>query len=500
MCECARLELPDWFELGVAAFAASDSDESDARRFRHARSRYQRRLLRARDHRTERATFRLAVAERMWQRTANDSCSVALQCRQRMYVLSHLGYAHCSSVAGRAFGDAPVSNSRGAQMKRLLLIDPDDGSRGAIAARLRNEGHDVLETDEQNALLLYREGVDAVFVLSAADSTRAAALLDELTRAGQPPVVFFAKSLNDAVSCAPSTPWLELVGETTAMRDLRATVRRLSRRPRTHVLVGGEPGTGKHAFAHVLHRTTRPLREFVIATPERLPALLDVRFAELALRGGTLYLPNVAGIPKHEQRRVVAWLAEHEGSGAPPVRLVVGATLGAGHVPLDCVRPDLLLPELALRIPVTIELLPLRKRTDDVTLLVRHFLRAWSQASKLAEPEITPAAIEALAVHSWPGNLRELANVLECAAVTAAGTIDAPQLPALGPRESRIDYELPRDGIDFCEFERAVLSQALRRAGGNQTRAASLLGLTRDQIRYRMGKFGLARSSSTSAP
>jgi DNA-binding NtrC family response regulator len=383
-------------------------------------------------------------------------------------------------------------------MKRLLLIDPDDGSRGAIAARLRGEGHEVLETDEQNALLMYREGLDAVFVWNAGNAARAAALLDELQRDGRPPVLFFAPSLSDAASCTPSPPWAELVGESTAMRDLRATVRRLARRPNTHGLVGGEPGTGKQAFARVLHRSTAVGGEFVLAPPERVASLLDGGPAQLVREGGTLYVPNVCAVPKAEQRRLAAWLAAQDGSQGGPVRFVAGATLGSEELPFECVRRDVLHPELSTRLPVTLELVPLRKRTGDVPLLVRHFLRAWSMASHLAEPTITPEALDRLSAHAWSGNLRELANVLECAAATGGGNIDASSLPALGRRDSGFDYELPREGIDFSEFERAVLAQALRRAGGNQTRAASLLGLTRDQIRYRMGKFGLAREPVTS--
>ena len=93
---------------------------------------------------------------------------------------------------------------------------------------------------------------------------------------------------------------------------------------------------------------------------------------------------------------------------------------------------------------------------------------------------------------AWPGNVRELANVFEAAALLSdAEYLDVAQLSSVPPSEAESKYTLPSKGIDFRELEREVLVQALRKTGGNQTRAALLLGLTRDQIRYRMAKFGM---------
>jgi len=90
--------------------------------------------------------------------------------------------------------------------------------------------------------------------------------------------------------------------------------------------------------------------------------------------------------------------------------------------------------------------------------------------------------------------VRELKNVVEQAALAGAEVIEAVHLPAFPADEPGIAFELPKNGVDFGALERVVLEQALARSRGNQTRAASLLGLTRDQIRYRMSKFGMARA------
>lgn len=344
-------------------------------------------------------------------------------------------------------------------MKLILLVDHDDVSRRAIAARLRDDGHEVLETDETNAMSLCRDGAAAVVV---------------------------------APSPAPaSVP--ALIGDTTVMRDLRATLRRLGRRPGTNVLVAGERGTGRHAVARALHQYSHSSGELVFAPPDRLQALLEDGLGELGRLGGTLHVPELSDVEKHQQRRLASLLAERQETSLAPVRLVVGATVRPGHVPLERVLPDVAHPELAARLPVVVELVPLRRRRDDIPLVVGHFLGAWSLSSGLPCPRVTPEALGKLSSYGWPGNLRELANVIEHAALSAGGAIDVAHLPPLARDEARIDFELPHDGIDLSALERAVLSQALRLSGGNKTRAASLLGLTRDQIRYRMGKFGLDR-------
>lgn len=149
-------------------------------------------------------------------------------------------------------------------MSRLLLIDPDEASR-AVAALLRHGGHEVIETDEDNALLLYREGVDAVFVWPGQDSTRAATLLQRLAERGLPQVPSGPDEDSDRNAPLPGP---ELVGQTAGVCELRAALHRLAQRPHTHVLIAGEPGTGKHMVARVLHLASRAPGELVHLTAE----------------------------------------------------------------------------------------------------------------------------------------------------------------------------------------------------------------------------------------
>jgi DNA-binding NtrC family response regulator len=114
---------------------------------------------------------------------------------------------------------------------------------------------------------------------------------------------------------------------------------------------------------------------------------------------------------------------------------------------------------------------------------------------------VAPDALEKLTRHSWPGNIRELRNAIERAMLLAEGdtlTADDFSSSVTGAALSE-RVELPAGGIDLDELERSLLLQALQRTGWNQTKAASLLGLNRDQIRYRIDKFQLERPSQAKA-
>jgi DNA-binding NtrC family response regulator len=107
------------------------------------------------------------------------------------------------------------------------------------------------------------------------------------------------------------------------------------------------------------------------------------------------------------------------------------------------------------------------------------------------------SALERMRDYAWPGNLTELSNLIERLPQNHGATpIEADDLPELDDRPSGVNFHLPASGIDFAELERELLTQALVMAGNNQTRAASLLGLSRDQLRYRLAKFDIAPNSA----
>ena len=142
-----------------------------------------------------------------------------------------------------------------------------------------------------------------------------------------------------------------------------------------------------------------------------------------------------------------------------------------------------------------VKLPPLRDRADDIPVLVRFFVDGFNREFRKHVQEVAPEAIEALRRQAWPGNVRELRNAIERAVLLSDGQrLAEGDFPMLRPKAGlSTGLTLPPAGTDLEAIERDLVVQALERAGWNQTRAATLLGLNRDQIRYRIKKFALAR-------
>jgi transcriptional regulator with GAF, ATPase, and Fis domain len=135
---------------------------------------------------------------------------------------------------------------------------------------------------------------------------------------------------------------------------------------------------------------------------------------------------------------------------------------------------------------------PLRERRGDVAQLARFYLARFNAEFKKRVHGISPAAQEVLDHYAWPGNVRELRNAIERAMLLAGhDTLQPGDFTTLTRTVSPTQFKLPTEGVDLEDVERQLVVQALERAGNNQTRAAELLGLNRDQVRYRMEKFGL---------
>ena len=148
---------------------------------------------------------------------------------------------------------------------------------------------------------------------------------------------------------------------------------------------------------------------------------------------------------------------------------------------------------------MTITLPPLRERAEDLPLLVDHFLKRFSTEFRKSSTDVSDEAMKKLESYEWPENVRELKNVIERAVLLGAGPVVAADDLTLGrataaaPEKDKKLFSLPAKGFKFDEFEKDIVLQALERASWNQTRAGELLGMTRDQIHYRMEKFGLLK-------
>jgi DNA-binding NtrC family response regulator len=254
------------------------------------------------------------------------------------------------------------------------------------------------------------------------------------------------------------------------------------------VLLVGEPGSGRTALARVLHREgPRNAGALVTATcVGSADGILDTALEGAAARA-SLYLDEVAELTPAAQVGLYRLLASAD--SGPRVLAATSRDLGAE------VRAGRFRDDLYLRLCVVpIEVPPLRERASDIPALAAHFLTAAAARYRVRRPRLGPRAERLLRRWSWPGNLRELANLCERLAVLCPGREVLPEhLPPeliLGERaaDTPPGFTLPPHGIDLNRLEADLIRQALVLAGGNKSRAARLLGLTRDTLLYRLQK------------
>jgi transcriptional regulator with PAS, ATPase and Fis domain len=304
------------------------------------------------------------------------------------------------------------------------------------------------------------------------------------------------------------------------MMEVKATLRKIAGSPATTVLLTGESGTGKDLAAQALHHdSSRAGSPFMVITCSAIPeslleselfghergAFTDARqqrkgLLELADRG-TVFLDEVAEMAPSLQAKLLRFLEEKtfkRVGGSRDLRVDVRVVAATNRDLREEVSSGRFREDLFYRLNVLPVRLPaLRERRGDVPLLAAHFLEIFARDFRRLVRTIGPGALELLETYRWPGNVRELKNAVERAVLLCEGDAllerDFRMLPATLP--VRPDFRLPDEGLAFTELERDLVRQALERAGGNQTRAATLLGMSRDQIRYRVEKFGLAAAA-----
>lgn len=311
-----------------------------------------------------------------------------------------------------------------------------------------------------------------------------------------------------------------IIGESEVMQRVKTLVRKVASSPGSTVLLTGETGTGKDLVAKVVHYLSRRAdRPFLNITCSALPehllesemfghekgAFTDARQQKRGLieqaDEGTVFLDEIGEMTPALQAKLLRVLEEkafRRVGGSGDVRVDVRVIAATNRDLEALVREGRFRDDLYYRLNVLrVELPPLRARGADVTLLARHFVDTFSREFKRSVRGVSAAAEATLLAYDWPGNARELRNVIERAVLLSeSDTLHAPDLDGLHRARgsgSAFDggFTLPRDGVRLDDVERSLVIQALERADGVQTRAAALLGLHRDQMRYRIDKFGL---------
>ncbi len=309
-----------------------------------------------------------------------------------------------------------------------------------------------------------------------------------------------------------------IVGESAAMEGVRSLLAKVARSPASTVLLTGESGTGKDLAAKVLHfNSDRAHRPFMNITCSAIPealleselfghergAFTDARQQKRGLfeqaDGGTVFLDEIGEMVPALQAKLLRFLEEKtfkRVGGHQDVRVDVRVVAATNRILADQVKGGHFREDLFYRLNVLpIELPPLRAHRDDLPALVKFYVDLFNQEFRKNVKGVSPATIRALQQYGWPGNIREVRNAVERAMLLSDGDLLEPvDFPLIGTGEPGAHgIGLPAEGVNLEELERSLVVQALERAGGNQTRAAALLGLNRDQIRYRVEKFGLAK-------
>ena len=316
----------------------------------------------------------------------------------------------------------------------------------------------------------------------------------------------------------------QIIGESPAIRELLAMSQKVAESEVSSVLLQGESGTGKDLVAKAIHyHSNRAEGPFVAINCAALPGTLieselfgyekgaftDAKFRKEGMfeqaEGGTLLLDEIGELELSLQAKLLRVLEEgafRRVGGLKDIpfdaRIIAASNRDlkreseAGRFRLD----------LYYRLSVIqIDIPSLRERGDDVLLLAEHYMESFGQRLRKKKIKgISPEVAKAFRQYDWPGNVRELRNVIERAMILEdEDVITIKYIPRsvaggvqtdLGSPEdhAREPFQLPPAGVSLDEVEMSLVRQAIERSGGNQTKAAEMLGISRDQLRYRLKK------------
>ena len=311
-----------------------------------------------------------------------------------------------------------------------------------------------------------------------------------------------------------------IIAESGQMLDVISLVRRVAPSEAT-VLIRGESGTGKELIAKAIHfaspRASGPLVKVnCAALPETLleselfghekgafTGAVTSRQGRFELaNGGTLFLDEIGDLPLHLQAKLLRVLQEREyekvGSSRP-VKVDV-RILAASHRPLEAlIKAGQLREDLYYRLNVvTILIPPLRERRSDLSPLIDHFLRLFAEKNGKTIRGVTHEARDILLRYDYPGNVRELENLIERAVVlTRDDVIGSGDLPLTVQDSEAADEQGTNLTVTVEAVERRMIREALARSNGVQTHAAELLGISDRGLRYKLIKYGFREEASS---
>jgi two-component system, NtrC family, response regulator AtoC len=321
----------------------------------------------------------------------------------------------------------------------------------------------------------------------------------------------------------------QIIGQSPAMSEMIRLARKVAASEASSVLLLGESGTGKDLVAKAIHYgSSRADQPFIAINCAAIPVTLieselfghekgaftDAKGRKEGLfeqaQGGTLFLDEIGELELGLQAKLLRVLEEgsfRRVGGLKDLPLDVRVVAASNRDLKAESEVERFRLDLYYRLSVIqIDLPPLRDRGDDVSLLAKYYLAHFNERLRKRIRGLTSGVEETFRRYTWPGNVRELRNVIERVMILEdSDLITADWLPrglvgverAVSPppvvaaraaEVSTPSFQLPDEGIDLERVELSLVRQALERSGGNQTRAAELLGVSRDQLRYRLKK------------
>jgi two-component system, NtrC family, response regulator AtoC len=450
----------------------------------------------------------------------------------------------------------------------VLVVDDEPLIRWALVNRLKEEGYRTAEAGTASeAVALHREGVDLMLLDFALPDANGLEVLTQVKQTDPDTLVIMLTAnieVGTAVAAmkqgafhyankpfdldeimllvekALETTQLRrevrtlrarqaqpygvssIVGESEAIKTVRALLHKIGTSPASTVLLTGESGTGKDLAAKVLHYSSnRAAKPFMNITCSALPETLleselfghergaftgadrQKRGLLESADGGTVFLDEIGEMVPLLQAKLLRFLEEKSFKrvgGAADIKVDVRVIAATNRSLQDEVKKGRFREDLYYRLNVmAVPLPPLRDRRDDVPRLLSHYIDIFNTEFRKKIKGVTPGALKQLQAYPWPGNVRELRNAVERAMLLTEGNeLNETHFAMLTTSDAELStgMGLPAGGINLEELERSLVVQALERSAWNQTKAATLLGLNRDQIRYRIEKFKLERTAA----
>jgi len=312
-----------------------------------------------------------------------------------------------------------------------------------------------------------------------------------------------------------------IIGNSPAMQRVKNLLTRVANSPASTVLLTGETGTGKDLAAKAIHyNSSRAVKPFVNITCSALPeqlleselfghergAFTDARQQKRGLfetaDGGTVFLDEIGEMTIGLQSKLLRFLEDKtfkRVGGLADIQVDVRVVAATNRNLDEEVKAAKFREDLFYRLQVMpISLPPLRERKPDIPQLIRYYIDRYNGEFRKRVRGVTADAATLLENYRWPGNVRELRNAIERAMLLVDREwLVADDFTSLTRHAIPAGFRLPAEGINLEDVEKQLLVQALERSRGNQTHAGQLLGINRDQVRYRIEKFGLERPHLT---